>query len=444
MRHTNNIEHERQETTGGNVWYAIAAGAILVFAAALRFRGLDASLFEDEVWVAELVRRGGWHAHAYLTPPLFYALERLLPSASVVALRLIPAFFGVVAAAVPLFATTESRLTRIVWSALMATSSPLVFYSTKVKQYPLEATIACALIVLFLRAWRRDTLMAWIPFFALSALAVMTLYEPLFLLAACGALCFRRPRLIPAFLGIAIAFALAYRGWLSAGPESTRLHGDMTAYFGANGRWITSPRLLLAGTMHWMGQAMNLVRGWWLVVGVLVLLRRNWLFIALAALPPLFIAAASARHVYPYGEVRLMIACFPALYLLIADSLALVTRRAPLALLLLVPFALSTSRYNDTYMHVYDLRALYDYVAANHGAEAIHATPSLAAPLRFHHPEIGAFVVEWREGREAQPGWYAGPAPVGRREGVLKICDSAAWHVSAPSAAGSVPAAQSR
>jgi hypothetical protein len=438
VRHTNNTNRviDSQDTMSNDAWFAVAAGAVLVFAAALRFHGLDVSLFEDEVWVAELVRRGGWHAHSYLTPPLFYAVERCwaaIAGTSPRALRTMPAFLGVVTAAVPLFATTERRMTRLIWSALLAGSSPLVFYATRIKQYPLEAAVAAALIVLFLRARERDTGTAWLAFFAAAVLGVTTLYEPIFLLAACGAVCIRRPRLVLAFAGVAAVFALAYRGWLSAGPESTLLHGDMTAYFSANGRWITSPRLLLSGTTHWTGQAMNLVRGWWVAAGLLVIVwmatSRKWTLVALAALPPLLIAAASALHVYPYGEVRLMIVSFPAVYLILADSLARVTQRVPFALLLLVPFALSTSRYNDTYMHLCDLRPLFDFVAANHGTELVYATPSLAAPLRFHHPESVRYVVEWRDGNMTRPGWYVGPSTMVRGSSRIVIGDEAAAHI---------------
>jgi hypothetical protein len=437
VQHTNNTNRviDSQDTMSNDAWFAVAAGAVLVFAAALRFHGLDVSLFEDEVWVAELVRRGGWHAHSYLTPPLFYALERCwaaIAGTSPAALRVMPAFFGVVTAAVPLFATSERRMTRLIWSALLTASSPLVFYATRIKQYPLEAAVASALILLFLRARKRDTGPVWLAFFAAAILGVTTLYEPIFLLAACGAVCIRRPRLVLAFAGVAAVFALAYRGWLSAGPESTILHGDMTAYFAANGRWITSPALLLAGTKHWAGQAMNLVRGWWLVLAALLIFRlraRRWDLAGLAVIPPLLIAAASAARVYPYGEVRLMIVCFPALYLLVADALADLALRVPAALLLLVPLALATTSYNDTYMRIHDLRPLFDFLASNHGTEQIYATPSLAAPLRFHHPEVSSAIIEWNGGPTMNPGWYAGPAADLQGSTRVVIGETAAAHI---------------
>jgi hypothetical protein len=414
--HTSNPRqmNHRESSTDSPLWYAIAAGMVVVFAAVLRFRGLDTSLFEDEVWVAELVRRGGYGAHGYLTPPLFYALERAwcaLGGTTASSLRVVPALFGTLVAAVPLFATTRDRITRLTWAALLACSSPLLFYSGRIKQYTLEATVACALIVLLLHAVERRSAGAWLGFFVLAALGVSTLYETAFLLGACALVSLRKPRLLVAF-GLLFAFAaVAYFCWLSPGPESTRVHGDMTRFFGANGRWATSPRLFFAGTMHWVGQAMNLVRWWWLAAGLLIVTwcaaRRDWMVLTLAAAPPLAIAAASALHVYPYGEVRLMIVCFPALYLVVADALALLVRRTPPALLLLVPFALHSGAYNDSYMRLTDWRPLFDDVARNRTAgEPIYADISTAAPLRFHHPELAGDVREETPPAAAAAGWH--------------------------------------
>jgi hypothetical protein len=434
VTHTSNrrVWNHREARSDSPLWYAVACAVVLLFAASLRVRGWDASLFEDEVWVAELVRRGGWHGHSYLTPPLFYALQHawsMVAGVSVPALRALPAFFGLLLAAIPLCATTRDRITRVTWSLLLAASSPLVFYSTRIKQYTLEACLTCALLVLLLHARESRSDLAWYGFFVLAALGVGTLYEPVFVLTGCALVCIRRPPLVAAFaviFGLAVA---AYLGWLSPGAESTRLHGDMTAFFGAAGRWVTSPRLFVTGTMHWVGQALNLVRLWWLAVALLVAfwlyVKRDWTLFLLAAVPPLVITMASAFHIFPYGEVRLMIVCFPALYLVLADAIALTARRAPLVLLLVVPFALKTTAYNDTYMRVDDLRPLYDYVAANHGTDRIHATASLAAPLVFHHPELKPFLDEG-----AGPGWIVGPARSVRGESRLVnrlvIGDSAA------------------
>jgi hypothetical protein len=453
VTHTSNprVFGHREASTDSPFWYTIACGAVLLIAAALRVRGLDVSLFEDEVWVAELVRRGGWGPHTYLTPPLFYAVERAwaaVRGASVVDLRIMPAVFGVVLAAVPLFATSRDRLTRVVWSLLLAASSPLVFYSTRIKQYTLEATVACILVVLFLHARERRSDGAWIGFFAVAAAGVATLYEPVFLLAGCALLCIRRPRLDVAFGLIFLLFGAAYFGWLSPGPESTRVHGEMTAFFNAAGRWVTSPRLFITGSVHWVGEAFNLVRWWWIAVALLVvgwlIARRDWVVLTLAIVPPLLIAAASAVHIYPYGEVRLMIVCFPALYLAVADAVASAARRMPFALLLLVPYALSTTAYNDTYMRVFDLRPLYDNVAANHRpGERIFAIASLEAPLRFHHPELARDIVRWPGGAAAEGGWYLALTPLAG-DPSLHVANAWAARVTSPSVAGSAPPPGSR
>lgn len=404
----------------GSVWYLIVWGLLLVAAAAIRFRTLGTSLFEDEVWMADLVRRGGWHPHSYSTPPLFYGVLRAwaaLRGLSDASLREPAAIFGVALCAAPL-AAPLSMVSRLNWGVLLAFSSPLLFYSTHLKQYTLEAFVAAVLIVLFLHWKQSESTAVALAFFAVAALGVTTLFCTAFLLPVFALLCIRRPRMLLGFLLLFGLFGLAYFGWLAPGEESTRLHGDMNAYFAANGRWMTSVPLLVAATSHWSGQAMNLVRFWWLVVPLLVMIRiartGNASLLAVALVPPLLVAIASALNLYPYGEVRLMLFCFPGLYLAVAESLAWASQRMPLLLLLLVLFVvkgLGSDPYNTTYMRVYDLRPLYDFVAVNHHqGETIYATPSIAAPLRHHHPELGSSLVEWEPGAPSSPGWYLAPA----------------------------------
>lgn len=94
-----------------DLWYAITFGALLVVAAAIRFRDLGPTLFEDEVWVSDLIRRAAFHPHSYNTPPLFYAIGRAWLSVrgfSDTALREPSAFSGVALCAVPLFAPVHS------------------------------------------------------------------------------------------------------------------------------------------------------------------------------------------------------------------------------------------------------------------------------------------------------------------------------------------------
>lgn len=406
------------------LWFGVAAAVLVVVAAALRAR-LGSSLFEDEVWVAELVRRGDLRPHTFATPLLFYAVERLWSSMrgfGVELLRRPPAFFGVVVMALPFAALRLGRVTRFGWSILLAFSSPLLFYSTRLKQYTLEASACVLLIVLFINAQESDRGRDWFLFFLAAAVSVTTLFAPIFLVVTAALLPVeRRGRVVLGFLFIGALFALAWFGWMAPGPETPRLHGDMNVFFTQTGRWVNSLPSFVANTKHWLGEAFNLVPFWWIVVTALVVValatlglpgRRKLTLVAFAVMPAALIAAASTQHVYPYGEVRLMIACFPGLYLLVASSAASVARPAALALLLLfgVPFVFygaAKDVYNRTYMHLDDLTPLLATIAENHApGEPIYAEPSFVPPLKFHRPELAADV----RGPGPGPGWHVGRA----------------------------------
>lgn len=378
--------------------FIAAACAILAAAAWLRFRGLDVSLYEDEVWVANLVKHGGWHPHSWATPPLFYLLERgwaALRGTSDGALREMPALFGVILVAAA-FLAPVAPIARFVLATLFAFSSPLVFYSTRMKQYTLEATICMLIIVLSLRALQTDGRRDWILFLAVAALGVTTLYSPLFIAGA--ALFAVPPKRIPLIAGVIALGLIAYSGWLAPGPESVRLHGDLTEFFARNGRWVTSPRIFLRSSADWVGQALNLVRFGWLALllaAAWIVRTRDRAVAALLILPPLAVAAASTLRIYPYGEIRLMIFCFPALYIAIACGIAWIAARVPLVLVVLIPFALHAQTYNQTYMRVTDQRAVYDAIARAHKpGEPIIVGTSVAAPLRYHHPELAPDIRE--------------------------------------------------
>ena len=452
--------NQRESSNGPALWYSIACTAVLTFGAILRLRQLDTSLFEDEVWVAELVRRGGWHAHSYSTPPLFYAVERLwaaLRGTADARLREPVAFFGVALAAVPLFANRD-RGTRFLWALLLACSSPLLFYSGRLKQYTLEAFVVAVLIVLLLRALQGNASLTWVSFFAVAMLGATTLYSTIFVIGAAALVVVpRAPRLAFPFALVLAAFAGAYFGYLAPGPESIVLHGDMTAFFGKLGRWVTSPSLLWSNTLHFAGQAMNLVRGWWVVavgVAIFCILRRDELPATIVAVAPVAaVAAASARHYYPYGEVRLMIFAFPALYLLVALALSHFAQRTThaggaLVGAFVLAFAwngLGRDTYNATYMRTFELRPLYDFVSSNHRPEEpVFVTSSLAAPLRYYHPDLGPAIVVWDGHRIARGGWYLDFAKPAGGDLALNIANAWAVRVSAPSGGGSAPRAAPR
>jgi len=419
------------------LWFGVAAAVLVVVAAALRAR-LGSSLFEDEVWVAELVHRGGLLPHTYNVPPLFYAIERLWSSlrggGGAELLRRPPAFFGVVAVALPFAALRLDRVTRFGWSVLLAFSSPLLFYSTRLKQYTLEASVCVLLIILFLNAQESDRGRDWFLFFLAAAAGVMALHAPIFVVVTAALLPVeRRGRVVLGFLFVGALAALAWFGWMAPGPETPRLHGDMEAHFAANGRWVDSLPSLLANTKHWLGEAFNLVPFWWVIVPAFAVValatpglsgRRKLTLVAFAVVPAALIAIASTQHRYPYGEVRLMIACFPGLYLLVASSAAAVARPAALALLLLfgVPFVFAGAArdvYNRTYMHVDDLTPLFTTIVENRApGEPVYAEQSYATALRFHHPELGADI----HGPAPGAGWHIGRAVDARGARMVVRC----------------------
>jgi hypothetical protein len=454
------VSDHRQSPDEPALWYWIACAAVLVFGAILRFRQLDTSLFEDEVWVAELVRRGGWHGHSYSTPPLFYAVERLwalVRGTAGARLREPAAFFGVALAAVPLFANRD-RGTRFLWMLFLICSSPLVFYSGRLKQYTLEAFVVAVLIVLFLRALDGNSSFVWVAFFAVATLGATTLYSTIFVIGAAALVAVpRAPRLALPFAFVFAAFAGAYFGYLAPGPESIALHGDMNAYFARLGRWVTSPSLLWANSLHFAGQAMNLVRGWWVVaagVAVFCILRRDELPATIvAAAPVVAVAAASTRHYYPYGEVRLMIFAFPALYLLVALALShFATRTSRAGGIIAALFALAFAwngfgrdTYNATYMRTFELRPLYDFVSSNHrSGEPVFVTSSLSAPLRYYHPELGSAFMAWDGQRIGPSGWYVDFGKPAGGDLSLHVANAWAVRVSAPSDGGSAQPAAPR
>jgi hypothetical protein len=423
MQSSYDVSRLQDEKLESGFWYAIAAGLLLVVAGAIRFGALDTTLFEDEVWVANLAHNGNYAPHTYATPPLFYGMERWwvgIRGMSDVALRELPAFFGVALCALP-FAAPRPLRVRMIWALLLAFSSPLLFYSSRLKQYTLEAFVVTLLIVLLLHALEHDSPALWMTYLGLAVAAVMTLYTPVFIVSASAVVvCCRKRRvwILAGFAVVGAAFALAWSLYMAPGPTTPLLHGDMEQFFTMNGRWINSPTLLTQGTLHWTGQALNLVSWWWAVLPPLILFwvvrDRDWAVVLLAALPVIAVCIASAMHIYPYGEVRLMIFCFPALFLVIAESLIRASRRLPLVLLVLVPFifkGIARDTYNSTYMHVENLRGIIATVANNHQpGEPVFADPSYAAPLHYYVPRIRSDLRAVSMSAPSSPGWYVQPA----------------------------------
>jgi hypothetical protein len=456
-----------RERTHGPIWFAVAAASIAAVALALRLASLSSTLLADEVWVAELARRGGWHAHVSPIPPLFYELSRFWIWArglSDAALREPAAVCGLLLCLVPLLAMRLPAGTRFLWLLLLAFSSPLLFYSARMKQYTLEAMVAALLIVLFLAAIEQKSSAAWLGFFALALVGVTTLYAPVFIVAAAAlvTLFTVRPlfRIASCFTLTFGAFAAAYVLWLA--PASTN-HIDMGELVVPAERWASGPRPFFSDSAHWVGQAMNLTRFWWLVLPAAAVLwfldseepaLRKFAVTTIAIAPPLVMAAASAAHLYPYGEVRLMLVCFPALFLFVASGMRAAVRQttgvgAIVVGLFCAAFlfnGLARDTYNETYMRVYDLRPLYDFVAANHHeGEPIHATASMEPSLRYEVPALSPSIVRWTPAPFAEAGWYlgrVGEVPAGSADCALVLHGMTAARVTLlPTALPSVPSA---
>lgn len=401
-------------------WFIAAVCLLLTVSAALRFRGLADSLFEDEVWVARLLKSGDLRPHTYAIPVGFYLLGRLwaaIAGYSDFALRIPAAVFGVLLCAVP-FAAPLPRLTRYFWAALLAFSSPFLYYSARLKQYTVEATLDTLLIVLFLRASESCSRRDWTYFFLTASVAVFLFHSPVFIVAAAGlaALVSRKTRsrtVIVAFIGVGVLAIAAYATYMSPGLETARIHGDMEEWFSRTGRWVASPRDLLSNTLHWTGHALNLARGGLVVTFVLVC---NWLnherrlsILILAVAPPSVAILLSMLHLYPYGEVRLMLFCFPGLYLLIAVAMGHLSRQPIVPVVALAVFSfqgIARAPYDTTYMRTPDLKDVYAMIATDRAREPIVATPSFATPLLYYYPELGTRTEIRTISSPDRPGWY--------------------------------------
>jgi mannosyltransferase len=190
---------------------------ILALAALLRFATLGVqSLWSDEAFTWTIASKPFGAAMAQVagtesTPPLYYALawvwEHLFGS-SEVALRSLPALFGVAAVGVVYAIGAELAGRRVgLAAALLAATSPLlVWYSQEARAYSLLVLLA-ALSFLFLV---RGRVLAW---GVVAALAVATHYFAVFLVAgeAAWLLARSRPRrrvLAAAALPAAVAAAL--------------------------------------------------------------------------------------------------------------------------------------------------------------------------------------------------------------------------------------------
>jgi mannosyltransferase len=248
--------------------------ALLVALAALvRFATLDQqSLWYDEAVTAVRVLHPSLRStlsamvHVENTPPLYYMVAwgwtRVLGT-GVFALRSLSAVAGVATVAVAWAIGRElgSRRAAIVLAAIVASNPLFVWYSQEARSYELFVLLASVTFLFFLRAHAAPTRRNLAVWALCSALALLTHYFAVFLVAAEAALLLRgrvRDRRILAAVGATAATGVALlplihaqggRGtsWIANWPLGGRLEAIAQYYLlGESGRPLGRAILLLA------------------------------------------------------------------------------------------------------------------------------------------------------------------------------------------------------
>lgn len=332
-------------------WVALILLALL--ALSLGCRRLFYPYFVDEFWVV----RGVWTGERDISPPLLFGLLRglhffwksnaewlmRLPSllAAAAAVILLPAWATI--RRWPRSETTPAWLT----GGLLALSSPVVFYSAIVKVYALETLLSVWLVAMWIEAGRTPPRAGyWLALLVVGALFVAATYSAIFALAGFAAAfawrCLFAERRSAAearvFLGVHVllvaVFLCAYAGWLrpqiSAGAADDP-PGSLNRYW-ATLFWDGSPGFVVRQTRHFIGHQFNLTRGAWLLAGAHLaawagarIVRRRradlaWLL--LPATPIGLLLLASRLHLYPYGEMRLMLFTTPLVFALFSHAVS--------------------------------------------------------------------------------------------------------------------------
>lgn len=380
-------------------WLALALLAVL--AISLGCRRLFYPYFVDEFWVVRGVRGG----ERDITPPLLYALLRglhFLRRADAEWLMRLPSLIAAALGAVwlPAWATIRRwprSETALAWltGVLLVLSSPMVFYSGMVKVYTLETLFSVWLVAMWIEAGLTPPRAGyWLVLLAVAGLFAATTYSAIFALAGFAAAFawrwyFGEPRSAAEarrFLGVhvllAAVFLCAYAGWLrpqvSAGAADDP-PGSLNQYWAVM-FWDGSFGFVVRQTRQFIGHQFNLARGAWLLVGLHIagwagakIVRRRWADLAwfwLAAAPIGLILLASRFHLYPYGEMRLMLFTTPLVFALFARAVSKNLERsswiasiaAVLTALFLVVFAFQSlvrDPYATGYMKFVDDRPLH-------------------------------------------------------------------------------------
>ncbi len=243
-------------------WWPLAAITLLAAALRLSTLGLQ-SFWYDEAFTVVHVLRPSLVAtlrhvvHTENTPPLWYLLawadSRVLGTGEV-ALRLPSAIAGIATVPVAWMIGEElaGRRAAIATALLVAANPLFVWYSQEARAYALFALLAAVAMLCFLRALREPSARRMAAFAVSGALALLTHYFAVFLLAGMAAMLLadRRARraALPALAAIgAVALALlalivAQGGhgtqWIGEWPLAERLEAIpqyyLTGYTGAS------------------------------------------------------------------------------------------------------------------------------------------------------------------------------------------------------------------
>jgi hypothetical protein len=316
----------------------IAVALILLAAAALRWQGLDRSLWLDEAWVANSVLETSIPQMLYFdrwlqtSPPIFLFAVRLNVAVfgpGNAAFRLAPWIFSVwacVMTALAIRAFTPSRKLPILPVALcvVALYVPAIEYGAVLKQYSSDIAVAATLL------WTGLRHRAWLPI-ALP-IAILTSYPAIFLAPG---LIFLAPRRLLTATSAAAAFLVLYFALIQPNSaESLRSH------------WAAQPHgyrhlFYLQSLLPYAVAAIGL--------SILTRRRRRYLAVALIYSPVFLLLAADRLGAYP-ASARTALFILPCLALALAGATwAVALRSRALAyIVLLMAFAAQLSlAYRD-------------------------------------------------------------------------------------------------
>ena len=277
-------------------------------------------------------------------PVLFLVIEKLATTVagdSEYALRIFPLIAGIATLGLMYLLGRRSlgRVGLLAALTLTALSASLIGYSAEVKPYSSDAMASLAVMLVTVIAIEDQTPQSLVWAGAVGSIALLLSFPAMFVVAAAGSIalvtCARRnPRFARDFAGVAAIWlvVLAVDYWFFLRPLAA--NSDLQDYWGPRGFWphsgstwqdvswfiVTPLRLFLPPTLG--------LGPWWLSVaafglGMLCLIRRNTIILAMIVLSTAATLGASALQAYPFSG-RLVLFLVPACLIVIAAGFDLV------------------------------------------------------------------------------------------------------------------------